>query len=1167
MTLRQTGPQAISLHSGTVKFTLACCRGRLVAIAFISYEIYPTTPGGVGAFVTATTRMLLRNGHDVALILDLSTAEFRAWTQSHSKRVIDGSGTLQSYQADDLCADIELARENFPSEAHWKSYRFAWCLKKVHLKQHLDFAEFIDYCGAAYYSLIERAHHPDAFPGRIAIRLHNTIEVIARRTESSFEDFRLADFALERAALAMVDVVLSSGQAYFDEEIATLYTIDRRRLHLSPLVCEVREPVVRREQARDVLFVGRLSTFKGLDRFLHAAVAILSDAAVSDTVGDFIVIGPSETVSSGQSEAALLAIAAGHLGERIKILGRLGHDQIRRHYETASCAVFANRMESFCYAAHEAHLAGVPLVLTEIPTFRDFFVDAETALLVDGSVSSLVRAILRLATDRELNHRLSISRAATVTRYTQDHYPRHTAIAPFEPALSQTGETCSDLSVVVVHETAKDTDATAADIAALLAALPGVHAVQLRPGETGSRVPIFGDFYALSDRDGAGLVVQTVALRSHVVFVYPNRLPDAAFLRAALGILTAMPIVGAVCPARTDSDGTVKAARLPIALEAAEGESVALIGAVFRTGRPACLVDLVTDPGPTSELAILWSIQAKGSLVVDWPATRVSRALHPERLFQPADWQSFLRRHAWTSDTVAAAAQMSTTKALAAMVRTLTPAEVASMRISAALQQSLDHADWLYVLPNLASPSTAAARPADDAKRGYTTLVQIFPGSSAATVPWRDCTFEGPWEDVISLDHPAGLRRSKAGSCLIHGFARGRLMVLVGPDQDQAVLVQHGRAVLVDFRRSHYHDVLLDIEALLSLDTHRLVHAIDVLNPPRSTSDPTQDRSEGALAVVVLAGDARLPLARALARALGVARPLVTVEPDVNPDRAARALVEQASVAGIQTYVLVDGPDTRHLVGKILNAAPRLSCILLATSGIGWQHDGYSGFKALAQFKQSFGTRLTIRIASDGLSGLFQARGIAVDEIALPPLTPQPAWPVSVGPIDLVIGAGSGEVPSLGHVAAALMVLHPDTLARIGDILLPGQDAQLGIVLRRFGLGHRLQRYDGLGAAIRSRQDRRFIYLAPFPDSILDGFAYLALETGGLVLVGADAVDLDGFPRREALQIVYWEQADELAGRLTTLVDGYTDVRTAMAEWVWPGQVSTAMPTREASVS
>jgi glycosyltransferase involved in cell wall biosynthesis len=99
------------------------------------------------------------------------------------------------------------------------------------------------------------------------------------------------------------------------------------------------------------------------------------------------------------------SIAVSH----VKALGRLSDEEIVRHLSMKPIFVSLARYEPFGLAVLEAAQAGCPLVLSDIPTFRELWEGA--ALFVDpGREEALAEAIERLAQDAEA--RAVLGRAA-----------------------------------------------------------------------------------------------------------------------------------------------------------------------------------------------------------------------------------------------------------------------------------------------------------------------------------------------------------------------------------------------------------------------------------------------------------------------------------------------------------------------------------------------------------------------------------------------------------------------------------------------------------------------------------------------------------------------------------------------------------------------------------
>ena len=394
-------------------------------IAFVSLEIYPTTAGGVGILVHHTIRFLLSAGYEVVLLLDIQPHEFERFSQV-DRMSFDNGSNLHVYNVSDLCAGAEFPATAVPHGEMLRSARIATALEQLAPRHEIELVEFYDYCGPAYYFLGSAQPNPPA----VAVRLHNTIELIARKIRSARDSERLIQFAAERAALGGADLVLSSGQKFFDWEIAPLYPeIDTDRLQISPPIHAPVGTISYSPLANDVAFYGRLSTFKGLDRFIKGAVMALRSQEFADWLGRFLIMGPEETVASAYSLEEMKGFIPPEFQHRFEFTGRVDHPTLMRRLENVAFACFANRMESFCYAAHELHTAGVPLILSDTATFLDHFVEGETALFFDSTGKGLSERMIELAQDRALRMKLSAAGKARAPLYLVDYYAQHLAAA------------------------------------------------------------------------------------------------------------------------------------------------------------------------------------------------------------------------------------------------------------------------------------------------------------------------------------------------------------------------------------------------------------------------------------------------------------------------------------------------------------------------------------------------------------------------------------------------------------------------------------------------------------------------------------------------------------------------------------------------------------------
>jgi phosphatidylinositol alpha-mannosyltransferase len=157
------------------------------------------------------------------------------------------------------------------------------------------------------------------------------------------------------------------------------------------------EPAPGLPVGRKVLWVGRLDRQKGFP------VAVRAWAEVARRAPDawFVVVG------DGRDRAALGELPPG-AARRVLALGPVRHEDLPPFH--AACDAFvssATGQESFGIVLVEAMAAGLPVVCTDIPGYREVVRDGVEGLLVPpGDPGALAGALLRVLEDAGLARRL-----------------------------------------------------------------------------------------------------------------------------------------------------------------------------------------------------------------------------------------------------------------------------------------------------------------------------------------------------------------------------------------------------------------------------------------------------------------------------------------------------------------------------------------------------------------------------------------------------------------------------------------------------------------------------------------------------------------------------------------------------------------------------------------
>ncbi len=125
-------------------------------------------------------------------------------------------------------------------------------------------------------------------------------------------------------------------------------------------------------------------------------------------------IGPDESAVRAQINAA-------GISQRVRIIPAVAHDRIGLFYSAVDLVLFPSRYEGLSLAAIEAIHAGVPLLCTDIPSFREMFASSPLLtekLLLPPADASVWRARIRgVLTDDALRQQITAELARLSPAY------------------------------------------------------------------------------------------------------------------------------------------------------------------------------------------------------------------------------------------------------------------------------------------------------------------------------------------------------------------------------------------------------------------------------------------------------------------------------------------------------------------------------------------------------------------------------------------------------------------------------------------------------------------------------------------------------------------------------------------------------------------------------
>jgi glycosyltransferase-like protein len=178
------------------------------------------------------------------------------------------------------------------------------------------------------------------------------------------------------------------------------------------------------------LTVGGIEPRKGAAELIGAMALLRRSLRPSPVLA--VVGGHSfQDYAAYRDRVLTLAQASGlELGRDVVLLGTIPDGELPSWYHAADAFVFPSLKEGWGLVVLEAMAAGLPVITTDIPVFREYLVGGRDALLVaPGDVPALAEAMRAMATDRALRARLRAAGSQVATRFRwEDSAYQHRAI-------------------------------------------------------------------------------------------------------------------------------------------------------------------------------------------------------------------------------------------------------------------------------------------------------------------------------------------------------------------------------------------------------------------------------------------------------------------------------------------------------------------------------------------------------------------------------------------------------------------------------------------------------------------------------------------------------------------------------------------------------------------
>jgi glycosyltransferase involved in cell wall biosynthesis len=367
-------------------------------ICFVTNELHPFTPGGIGRLLQQTARVLRQAGWEVVFLFDCDRIEpdrLRAGVRDQ----LAGAEciTVEEILAGTLSADEDIPEWAFHFHGYWRSHRIALALSRLCQQRRLDGVEFPDYLGLGYVTLKWRRLWPTPFGGmRIWVRLHCTSALADAADDwSDYTRGGRQRYHMERYSLEHADAWVAPSSSVVDW-YARHYDLARPTFVDPPVFERLGDgdshPRTLSAPPWRILFYGRLQRLKGADTFVQAAVRLCETTSLP-LVFDLIGADTDRSWKHGSVQREIEAMIPPDHRDRFHFHGRIEPSQLPVIVGECTLAVVPSRAETFCLAAHELNWLGIPLVLNDIPAFADYFTDGRDCRKFDGTATGLSQVI------------------------------------------------------------------------------------------------------------------------------------------------------------------------------------------------------------------------------------------------------------------------------------------------------------------------------------------------------------------------------------------------------------------------------------------------------------------------------------------------------------------------------------------------------------------------------------------------------------------------------------------------------------------------------------------------------------------------------------------------------------------------------------------------------
>ncbi len=381
-------------------------------IVFPTFEIAPITNGGVGQYTLSLIQALHNTQYQPIIIL--YDVAYEASVRARQYFYLLGL-KCEIFHVNDL-SHIRIESKDI-WDLEKKSLALKTALEKLISNRKIAGIEWCDYAGVGFHSLRDKHCNPQSVFKKIPMWIHlHGIREIWDLTErypvslDSGDGYVFSNYA-ERLCLELADAWKSSSQAV--AEWYSSYFGIHNQVFVSPLPYrklaqqDSHSQFAPSQLPLKILCPGRIQYLKGIDIVVRAGVELCKTFPNKFHITFAGYDTPTAKHEYSSSLEEFRSLIPEEFASHFSFPGKFSGEQYLQNAQESHLAIFASRIETFCLAAHELNWIGIPLILSDIPAFKEHFVHGVNCYKFNHCFQELALLLEKIIREPELLSKIS----------------------------------------------------------------------------------------------------------------------------------------------------------------------------------------------------------------------------------------------------------------------------------------------------------------------------------------------------------------------------------------------------------------------------------------------------------------------------------------------------------------------------------------------------------------------------------------------------------------------------------------------------------------------------------------------------------------------------------------------------------------------------------------